>query len=234
MVGMAKTFEFVLRYIEDEIKAGRLQAGDHLMPERELATHLNVSRTAVREAIRVYQAQGLLTSNVGRGPKSGTRLTPAPATALASMVRIHVALGGFAVAEVMETRIALETASVRLAAQHCTDADIQELRELATLMASPDIELPDFNAADTRFHVTLAMISHNQLVADLTQAVRDALATPIYHASTALPDWHAFRARLIEDHLAIVAAIEHRDTDAAAAVVERHIRDAHQHLFSEQ
>lgn len=234
MVRMAKTFESVLRYIEDEIKSGRLQSGDHLMPERELATHLNVSRTAVREAIRIYQAQGLFTSNVGRGPESGTRLTPAPATALASMVRIHVALGGFALADVMETRIALETASVRLAAEHCSDADIQALRELADHMASPDIELPDFNEADTRFHVMLATISQNQLVADLTQAVRDALADPIYQASTALPDWYPFRTRLSEDHHAIVAAIEQRDADEAAVVVERHIRGAHQHLFSGQ
>src|SRR5664279_4022136 len=80
--------------LETRIVTGALRAGERLSPERELAELLGVSRPAVREALRVLEAQGAVRSQVGKGPDSGTTIdrvpsdapgsTPAPARALGS------------------------------------------------------------------------------------------------------------------------------------------------------
>lgn len=229
---MQASVDTVLRYIEDEITSGRMVAGDQVMPERELASHLGVSRTAVREAIRVFQAQGIMTSGVGRGPASGTRISPSPADALATLVRLHVELGGFGLSSIMETRIALETSSASLAADRATDEQLTEVAALARKMARPDLDLDGFNELDTEFHIAIAHMSGNDVVADLTHAVRVSVAAPIYRASRELEDWEAFRRRLASEHQALVDALRSRDPKRAAEIAEHHIRTAYSELFT--
>ncbi|WP_320060596.1 FadR/GntR family transcriptional regulator [Tessaracoccus defluvii] len=65
-------FESVLEYLTGEILGGRVPPGSRLPNERELATQLGASRSAVREALKVLQAQGVVTSHTG--PAGGTRV----------------------------------------------------------------------------------------------------------------------------------------------------------------
>jgi len=69
-VGRVPTYELVLRRIEEQLLSRSLRPGDKLPPERELATMLGASRPAVREALRVLQAQGILRSSVGTRPRA--------------------------------------------------------------------------------------------------------------------------------------------------------------------
>lgn len=107
-----KAYEVVLRHVEEAILAGQLSVGDLLPPERELAQQLGVSRSATREAIRALEAQGVLTSSVGAGPGSGTRVTDQQSKALTKLLRLQVALANFPVGDVVELRVALERVSV--------------------------------------------------------------------------------------------------------------------------
>ncbi len=77
-----KAYEAVRKHLEDQILAGELTVGSLLPDERELATEFGVSRAAVREALRMMAAQGLITSKVGAGPNSGTRITAQKGPAL--------------------------------------------------------------------------------------------------------------------------------------------------------
>src|SRR5512135_147297 len=89
-VTRARTYELVLDRVEEQIASGRLRAGDRLPAERELAAALGVSRVAVREAMRVLQAMGVITQGTGSGPDAGTTLTAAPGEALTRLIRMHV------------------------------------------------------------------------------------------------------------------------------------------------
>ena len=71
-VARRRTHELVLQSVEEQIVAGNLRVGDRLPPERDFAAQLGVSRSSVREAVRILEAQGVLTSAVGTGPDSGT------------------------------------------------------------------------------------------------------------------------------------------------------------------
>ena len=75
----ARTYELVLDRIEEQIRSGQLSVGDRLPPERDLAAMLGVSRAAIREALRVLEAQGvLLKPQVGTGPESGSIIADTP------------------------------------------------------------------------------------------------------------------------------------------------------------
>lgn len=223
-VSRAKTYELVLQRIEDQILAGNLRIGDRLPAERELAAQLAVSRSSIREAVRILQAQGVLVTGVGTGPDAGTVVAALPAEALTRVLRLHLALSSFDLAEMVDARVTLERSSVRLAARQATADDLGAMTALLDAMDDPQLSRVAFNDLDTAFHVALARASHNRLVSDVTGALRNSLRGHIHDAFERADDWIAVRTRLIAEHRAIAAAIGARDPDAAEVQVERHIR----------
>lgn len=221
-----KAFELVLRWVDDRILSGAMKVGDQLPPERELARLLDVSRAAVREAVRTLQAQGVVRSSVGAGPAGGTTITAVPSGALGRMLRLHVALSNFPLPDVVEVRIALECLSVRLAADNATPADLMVMRELLDTMEDLDIDRAHFNDCDTAFHVALAAAAGNRLARDLTAAIRESLRLPILDRFRSLEAWEGITPGLRHGHEAIYDAVSRGDGDAAAALTEEHIRSA--------
>ncbi|WP_051208468.1 FadR/GntR family transcriptional regulator [Propionicicella superfundia] len=220
----AKAYEVVLQHIEAGILDATYRAGDRLPPERDLAAQLGVSRAAVREAMRVLQAQGLITATTGRG--GGTHITPSRRDALAHILRLHLAVTGAEFSELTETRIALERASAAAAARAATPERIAPLRELVAAMAAA-ASVDAFTVIDTEFHVAIARCGQSDLIGDLTVAIRRALATPIRDAQVRMDDWPGFRTRLIAEHTAILDAIAAGDADRAVTEMNAHIRTSY-------
>lgn len=224
-----RTYELVLARIERQIESGTLRAGQRLPPERELAALLGVSRPAVREALRILEAQGVIRSQVGKGPDSGTTIDRVPGDALARLLRLHVALGSFPFEQVVETRVALERASVTLACQQARTEDLDRMRSALLAMDASDVDRETFNARDTDFHLALADAGGNRLMADMTGAIRESVRLPILAALSSMSPardsgWPEVRDQLRAEHVAIYAAVEVGDADAAAGRVEEHIR----------
>lgn len=222
--GGLHAYEIVLRHIEAGILAGTHRPGDQLPPERDLAAHLGVGRSAVREAMRVLQTQGMITSSTG--PGRGTRVAPAQGNALARIFELHLALSDTGTSDLTETRVALERSSAALAAQRGTPKSLRRLRAVVDSMVGAET-LDGFNALDTEFHVLIARAGQNQLIADLTVAIRQAVRGPIREASEGLPNWSDFRLRLLREHGLILDAITGADPVRAANLMEAHIRDAY-------
>ncbi len=223
--GGTRAFETVLAHLEEQILAGRLTVGDRLPPERELAAQLGVSRPAVREAIRTLEAQGVLASRVGSGAQAGTHVINQRSQALRRLLRLQVTLAQFPPDEVAVTRTSLERAAAGLACTAGSDEDIAELRSLADEMDRTE-DRGHFNELDTRFHVTIAQMGGNNLLADLTQAVRESLRAPILEAEQRSEDWEGLRTQLRRDHRGVVDAIAARDKALAQDRIEAHIRRA--------
>lgn len=221
-----KAFEVVLRWVDDRILRGELAVGDHLPAERELARMLDVSRSAVREAVRTLQAQGVVHSSVGAGGAGGTTITGVSTGALSRLLRLHVALSSFPAPDVIEVRIALERLSVRLAAANATPDELTAMRLLLDAMAETDIDRARFNDCDTAFHVAMADAAGNPLVKDMTAAIRESLRLPILDRFRSLDSWDRVVDTLRGDHEAIFAAVARGDGDGAAALVEEHITSA--------
>lgn len=218
-----KAYEVVLRHVEAGILDGTFRRGDQLPPERDLAAQLNVGRSAVREAMRVLQTQGLISSSAG--PGRGTRVTPAQGDALARIFRLHLAVSGSGLTDLTETRVALERSSASLAAHRATPVALRRLQALADSMRAATT-IDAFNDLDTDFHVQIARTGQNGLVADLTVAIREAVREPIRTASMRMADWFAFRLDLQRDHERILEAISRGESERAATLMEAHIRSA--------
>ncbi|OAB88363.1 GntR family transcriptional regulator [Janibacter melonis] len=221
-----RAFEVVLVWVEERILAGDLGVGDQLPAERDLAQQLEVSRSAVREAVRTLQAQGVVRSSVGAGAAGGTTITSVPSDALGRLLRLHVSLTHFDLPDVLEVRIALERLSVRLAAAHATEDDLETMRGLLETMADPDVDRRVFNDHDTAFHVALARAAGNRLATDLTAAIRESMQLPILDRFRTLASWDDVADELRRDHQAIFDAVAAGDGDAAQEQVETHIRSA--------
>jgi GntR family transcriptional repressor for pyruvate dehydrogenase complex len=222
-VTRARTYELVLDRIEEQIASGRLRAGDRLPAERDLAAALGVSRVAVREAMRVLQAMGLISQGTGSGRDAGTTLTAAPAEALTRLIRMHVLVASVGSEDLVSARVTLERESARLAAGAATSGDRTRLAQLLATMETPGISVEEFNDADTAFHVAIARASGNALVAELTTALRNAMRAPLLSHLRAEENFATMAARLSAEHRRVYESLVAGDGDRAADLVQAHI-----------
>lgn len=229
-VERSRTYELVIDRIEQQILDGTLRVGDRLPAERELAPMLGVSRSAVREAIRSLEAQGVLTSAVGAGPAGGTIVSGMPGQALTRLLRLHVALANFPMADVVEARVMLERLSARLAATHATPAQLKAMEMTLDSMDDASIDKETFNQMDTQFHVAVAEAAGNRLVADMTIAIRDSMHLPLLRAYAEVTDWDSLASQLRAQHRAVLKAIREHNAREASDLVEQHITSAYKGL----
>ena len=221
-------FDTALDFLTSEILAGRVTRDSRLPNERELATQLGTSRSAVREAIKVLQAQGVITSHTG--PGRGTRVAASQGAALGRMLKLHVALDAISFDELTETRVVLERAAAEAAAVNADDASLAGLGRGAESMVTV-ADTARVNELDTAFHVAIAGLGANRLIRDMTIAIREAVARPILSAEERMPNWEALRLRLLAEHSGIHRALSARVGAAAANLCEAHIRGAHRVLL---
>jgi GntR family transcriptional repressor for pyruvate dehydrogenase complex len=216
----------VLHWIENELSAGRLAVGGRLPAERSLAEQLKVSRTSVREAIRVLEAMGVVRAGVGSGPEAGTVVISDPATALGSALRLHVATRHLPVADIVETRVLLESWA---AAKAVPDAPVlDEAAALVEAMAAENLPVNDFLALDVRFHLALADAAGNAVVSAMMGSLRESIQGYAADLTANLPDWEATSCRLRTEHRDILASIRAGDGGTAAQLVAAHIEGFYQ------
>ncbi len=230
-----RTYELVLQRIEAQIVSGALRAGERLPPERELAELLGVSRPAVREALRVLEAQGALRSQVGQGPGSGTTVDRVPSDALTRLLRLHVALGSFPLADVIETRVTLERSIAILACRNVTPQNLERMKASLQAMDEAEVSRETFNQLDIDFHVELAEAAGNRLMCDMTRAIRESVRIPFLAAATAMPEtgkhgWPRMLDHLRGEHHAVFSAVEGGRGEEAADLLESHIRGFYRNL----
>ncbi|SEU45893.1 GntR family transcriptional regulator, transcriptional repressor for pyruvate dehydrogenase complex [Nonomuraea wenchangensis] len=224
-VKRTRTFEDVLAQIERRIAEDGLTAGDRLPAERRLAEQLGVSRSSVREAMRVLETLGVVSSQVGRGPDAGAVLIARPDSALTGLLRLHLGLATLELREVIDTRHMIEQWAAARAASARAGGEA-----LAAALAGMDAArtAEEFVEHDTAFHCALADASGNRLVSAVMRSLRDTMRKFSVEAVERLGDTAILRA----GHVRILAAIEAGDPGEAAAAVSEHLADAYPELFT--
>jgi DNA-binding FadR family transcriptional regulator len=216
------SYELVVDQIRRAIRTGRFVAGQKLPPERELARQLGVSRTTVREALRVLQGEGLVETRRGRsgGPVVlGDVMSPA---AMRRMVRDRLA----EIDDIYDFRRVVEAAAARLAAQRRTEREAAHLAdtvEVMTALVQPDRQRADdapvsrFFAVDHDLHLSIAQAARNPMLRKAVEDVRAAMFMPVGAIFASLhPSANTF-------HEEIVQAIRRQDPDAAEQAMIDHV-----------
>ncbi len=181
-----------------EIRDGALSPGDRLR-ETDLATRFNISRTPVREAIRQLETDGL----VVHAPRVG-----------ATVRRLEYS----EVMELYEMRAVLECTAARMAARAASDVEIAELRaindELGTVGKGAQA-----SRLNRQFHQALLDSAKNRFLSKSMMSLQKAM---MILGRTTLADSARYHSA-IDEHVAVLQALEARDSAAADAAMHRHI-----------
>lgn len=163
--------EVVLDHIKHQIAEGTLQPGAQLPPELELARELGVSRTPVREAIKVLAAAGVVEVRHGHG----TFVANGAQASLGQLLLFEIYLKDTTPQKLMELRTIFERSAAELAAQRRTPEDLQAMRNaIERLRTLVEVEPLDFDAtleADLDFHRAIYRATKNELVETLAKFV---------------------------------------------------------------
>lgn len=202
---------------------GSLEPGTRLPPERQLATALGVGRSAVREALAALEILGI----VDVRPGSGTYLRGAASELLPQTLSWGLMIGERSTDQLMELRAGLESYCARLAAERVDEEQLAALRESIEGMEAGFEDLETFVAADSAFHRVLGVAAGNPIVTDLLAVSRQLLR--VYN-DRAVHEADDMRLAL-EEHSAILAALEARDGDRAASAMIVHMASARARLL---
>lgn len=223
MTDEPRAWQVVLEAIERDLLDGRLRPGDHLPGERALSADLGVGRSSVREALRVLEVLGLIRTSTGSGPNSGAIIVALPGGGMSALMRLQVAATGFAVEDVVKTRLVLESAVAADLAGASPRPSLAASVSLLDAMESRELSAAEFLALDAEFHLTLAEASGNQVITATMAGLRSSIESYARLGAASVPSWPDTAARLMREHRGIIDAIESGDSASAGAAVHSHI-----------
>lgn len=213
-------YERVAEQILQLIVESRLQPGDRMPTENELASRLGASRTVVREAVKILSAIGRVRAQKGRG------LYVSDDEGLLGSLRWgspFLPTDLEHVYQLFEFRRVQEAAASRLAATRATPAELRAIETAAEMCREGHAtgRRALFDRGDDDFHIGLATASHNPF---LVAAVREARRLQRQSSTIGLHGTvggHA--AEAVEEHASICRAIRDGDPEAAARATTAHL-----------
>ena len=211
-----RLYEQVADHIEDLVGAGKLQKGDRLPPERELAERLGVARGVVREAVKLLGARGLVTVEPGRG----TFIAEIGADSISDHLGRYFRLGNKSHTDLNELRRILEVEIAFLAAQRATAEDITRLKQAIQEMDDNITSPEEYIAADMDFHLALATAAQNEMFPMLIEVLAGLLRESrqvIFQVAGAPERGQVWHRRICE-------AVQKQDTIAAQEAMQQHMQ----------
>ncbi len=219
----------VVQELGQRIVRGELKPGEILPSEEVLATRMSVSRTALREAIKVLSAKGLIESR----PKIGTRIreerhwsqldADVLAWRCASMPTREFAQ------TLMQMREIIEPAAAALAAKFGSAAQIEDI-ERAFLAMEGAANIEQWTTADVAFHEAILLATNNPLLGSLFAVIETALATYFAISARSAKD---FKYSLPHHHK-VLEAIRKRQPEGARKAMQQMIADSNANVLGQR
>ncbi|WP_312858035.1 FadR/GntR family transcriptional regulator [Pseudonocardia pini] len=212
-----KASDVLANELRERILSGEYPEGTPLPPERELVVQTRMSRTTVREALRILEVQGLIRIKAGRA--GGAFVQKPGEESVASSLDLLIRGRQLRLASVHETREAIEPSCARLAALHRTSGDLRRL-EVTNEEIAASADLDDFLRANVDWHIAVATAGHNEILTGIMMA----LSRAIYTATNTEGFINAeVRDITVRAHRSVTRAIKERDADAAVRRMMRHV-----------
>jgi len=230
MSSEGRAWEQVLGHLEQMLVTGELAPGQRLPPERTLAAQLGVGRSSVREALRVMEALGLLSTHTGSGPTAGAMIVSRPTGGMSMLMRLQVAAQNFPVSDIVRTRLVLETEVMDTLAHRQPVPDLGHAEELLDAMDAAGMTAEDFLVLDAQFHVAMADAAGNQVIAAMMAGLRDSIEGYVL-AGAPHTDWPVTCVRLRHEHRGLVEAVRAGDAALARKRIVEHIRGYYAQSF---
>jgi GntR family transcriptional repressor for pyruvate dehydrogenase complex len=210
--------------IEDAIRSKVLLPGEKISSEQELCRQFKVSRTAVREALRMLSARGLVSIEKGRGifiqsPSAETVTDP---------IHLYLQMQGEKnyILDVVHARQIIEPQIAASAAEYHTDEDAEKLKKDFQDLVSSEGDYNELSRLDMLFHLDIAKASENSLIPlilepiqRLAPRIKSSVYATVADAKQSAIEWHE---RILE-------AILRHDSEGARTAMMRHLEIAERH-----
>lgn len=209
----------VYEQIRELIFRGRLAPGEQLMPERELAEALTVSRTTVRNAISKLVAIGLLEHRQGQGTfvrSSETRHRDNPLAAAIDDQETTLL-------DLLEVRLALECSGAALAAQRAEKNDLDHMTRSLEEMEKAALSNRPTVAAETSFHMAVAFATKNPFYVNIMKNFFDLLFARIQNKLVHFYQDQQSHEAIMDQYRSIYDAVSRQDSHAARTAMMQHI-----------
>jgi len=230
MVESPRLYRQIADQLRHLIDQQEYPVGSRLPSERELAEKLGVSRPSVREALIALEVEGFVRIKMGSGVYVLRRDDEPEAR---EATRQPIEEGSF---EVLKARALIESTVAAEAATLASAVDIAALEAIVARAEGGDLGQEGYLVLDRAFHVTLAGILHNAVIARLVGEMFDLRMNPYFrrlaaHFETA-DSWRQAAA----EHRAVCGALARGDPEAARAAMREHLEASHarfSHSFGE-
>jgi len=222
-VRRTRSLDEVLRQIEEAIVSRRYESGDRLPNERDLSQAFGVSRSTVREALRVLEVMRMV--EIRLGATGGSFVTQPDGTMVGQALESLIRFRGATARELAEFRTSFEGETTHWAAQRADGADRARLDELAAavraLVSQEGSTWEQIADLDMQFHEAVATASKNQVRLAITLGIYGALKRVIVAID---PVVDAELRQAVADQLTGVAeAIGAGDAERARSIMRHHV-----------
>jgi DNA-binding FadR family transcriptional regulator len=210
-----KRAELVAAEIEDRIIEMGWPEGELIGVEPELIEQFGVSRSVLREAIRLLEHHNVAVMR--RGRNGGLRVSRPNPTAVANAVALYLRFRNVSESDLFDVRVALEMTAASLAAKHATEEDIHMLRSVAAAETNPEAQ----GHLAVEFHEAIAQTAKNPAILLFVQVINKLTGALIDHSPDEDVALGAHKA-----HNAIAEAIATGDAALAQRRLLRHFEAA--------
>jgi GntR family transcriptional regulator, transcriptional repressor for pyruvate dehydrogenase complex len=225
-IQMRSAADEVVLVVADAIRGGLFEQGDRLPRERDLATRLGVSRTAVREGLSVLRRAGVL--SVRRGASGGSYIV-----SLAALPEVLSSLHGQTQADlhsVLEVRRALETTAALFVARNGSSEDLARLERLVVLLEECDGDYQEFYETDLRFHLAIGQMADNPPLAGFLRETFDRITL----IRSQFPVGSVELTLAIKNQRETFAALQEGSPEVVVDAVDRHLAAFEEHFLGKK
>lgn len=213
-----KPSDYILSYFKEVIQRGGLKPGDCLLPERDLASRIGVSRASLRETLKALEILGVITGVPGQG----SYILPPNIRALSSFFELIMSLKPTISENILELRLTLECEAVRLATKRATPEELGYLREIIDRMPEV-IERNELGVeTDFEFHNAIMRATHNDLFVFTYEIIETLLRRSHYERRISIIYLKGVGEKFIELHEDVYDAMMAGDEDLAAEMMRKH------------
>jgi GntR family transcriptional regulator, transcriptional repressor for pyruvate dehydrogenase complex len=223
-VQTVRAYQRIVEQIEDALARGDLAPGQRLPSERELVAQFEVSRSTVREALRVLESNGVVRSRPG--DPNGPEILPFSQSALRKQMVRLARVDELTLSELIGFRMIMDGAAIQVASRLRTPEQLGEMEAtLVAMRAAIDIDFAAFSEADLAFHDVIAQISRNSLIQTCNEVVRGVVLSLISDKIAHAPNSRALMLESLQHHAEVVEAVRSGDGHAAARIARQNMYD---------
>ena len=215
-----KASERVAQDIVRDIVLRGLGTGDRLPLEAAMVEEYGVSRTSLREALRLLEMQGLI--SLKPGPGGGPVVGTVEPSHLARTAALYFHLGAATYDDIMRTQVLMESSCARLAA---LNPEREAFMAPWLEQVLPD-DTPAYRDLTTGFHGAVYQAAANPVLSLLTQAVTHIVTQHVVVSMDPIE----LRGVIVDEHSNLASVIASGDADGAERMMAAHFEHQHDHL----